>query len=198
MAKMMMYDDRHGVEARKYFQLLQLLRIMPLWMKETKLDLEKLRTRYYHGISDFESIQLKRNIPRSQRAMAQSAEIVRQNWENLLEDFGQFENKLQSRIDAKNDEIRGLQDGVCSQDPLKTMALTVKQHFNALNVETARKSTSMNRYIIVFTVVTIFYLPLGFVTVSYRRPQSGHGVAYLGTFRLLISRLVLLQYGSSA
>jgi hypothetical protein len=29
----------------------------------------------------------------------------------------------------------------------------------------------MNRYIIIFTTVTIFYLPLGFVTVSPKHPH---------------------------
>jgi Mg2+ and Co2+ transporter CorA len=39
------------------------------------------------------------------------------------------------------------------------------QLFNASSLLEAHKSTSMNRYIIIFTTLTIFYLPLGFITV---------------------------------
>lgn len=99
--------------------------------------------------------------------------IVRENWEKLLEDFGQFENKLQKRIEAKMDEISGLRDGVPNTLFLSnidieenTVKLTVNQLFNATNLLEASKSTSMNRYVMIFTVVTIIYLPLGLVTVS--------------------------------
>lgn len=41
--------------------------------------------------------------------------------------------------------------------------------FNATSVNEAKKTTQLNHYILVFTVITIFYLPLSFVSVS--RPR---------------------------
>lgn len=38
--------------------------------------------------------------------------------------------------------------------------------FNATSIREARKSTELNRIVLVFTVITAIYLPLGFVTVS--------------------------------
>ena len=40
------------------------------------------------------------------------------------------------------------------------------------SVREAKKSTQLNHYIFVFTVVTIFYLPLSFIAVS--RPALCH------------------------
>lgn len=39
---------------------------------------------------------------------------------------------------------------------------------NATSLKEARKSTRLNQYVLIFTIVTIIYLPLGFVTVSIR------------------------------
>ena len=38
--------------------------------------------------------------------------------------------------------------------------------FNATSVNEAKKSTQLNHYIFVFTVITIIYLPLSFIAVS--------------------------------
>lgn len=43
---------------------------------------------------------------------------------------------------------------------------TCAQIFTATSVSEAAKSSQLNHYILVFTVVTIFYLPLSFVAVS--------------------------------
>lgn len=43
---------------------------------------------------------------------------------------------------------------------------TISQMFNATSVNEATRSTSLNHYILVFTIVTIFYLPLSFTVVS--------------------------------
>jgi hypothetical protein len=43
--------------------------------------------------------------------------------------------------------------------------------FSASSVREATRSTLQNRYILVFTVATVIYLPLSFVTVS---KESAH------------------------
>ncbi|KAJ5213480.1 hypothetical protein N7449_000649 [Penicillium cf. viridicatum] len=62
---------------------------------------------------------------------------------------------LPDRIERKVEEVKGLRDGL----------------FNATSVKEASKGTRLaensrrqNRYILVFTVATVFYLPMGFVT----------------------------------
>lgn len=38
--------------------------------------------------------------------------------------------------------------------------------FNATSIKEARESTLLNERVLIFTVVTVVYTPLGFVTVS--------------------------------
>ncbi|KAK4099522.1 hypothetical protein N658DRAFT_517239 [Parathielavia hyrcaniae] len=119
-------------QSKMYFQLLHLLRIMPLWIRDTKYDLMRVRDECIAMIS-------QPDPKLNQRSWWRWAHLVRQNWDEVLGHFCLLENELQKRIDAKVDEIRGLRDG----------------------------STSMNRYIIIFTTLTVFYLPLGFVTAVF-------------------------------
>ncbi|KAH6843422.1 hypothetical protein B0I37DRAFT_357382 [Chaetomium sp. MPI-CAGE-AT-0009] len=111
----------HGslAQSKVYFQLLQLLRIMPLWIKETRIDLVNLKT------------VTKTHIPTSRGHIP-----CMHNWDQIFKRFTELEEELLSRIETKTEEIRGLRDG-------------------------------MNRYVIIFTILTIFYLPLGFVTAVF-------------------------------
>ncbi|KAK4040038.1 hypothetical protein C8A01DRAFT_46610 [Parachaetomium inaequale] len=138
-----MRDDSLA-HSKLYFQLLQLLRIIPLWIRETRYDLEKLRNDCSGSI--FNPIPSLNHQP-----FLATAGIVRQNWDEVLGRFQVLETELQRRIDAKTDEIRGLRDGL----------------FSASGLQEAHKATSMNRYIIIFTTVTIFYLPPAFVTAVF-------------------------------
>ncbi|EAQ86287.1 predicted protein [Chaetomium globosum CBS 148.51] len=130
--------------SKVYFQLLHLLRIMPLWIRETKYDLEKLCHECNITISN--PIQGADHHP-----FLRYAGLVHQNWDAMMCHFHELESELGRRIDAKTDEIRGLRDGL----------------FNASSLVEAHKATSMNRSIIIFTTITIFYLPLGFVTAIF-------------------------------
>ncbi|KAH6641214.1 hypothetical protein F5144DRAFT_562857 [Chaetomium tenue] len=130
--------------SKLYFQLLHLLRIMPLWIRETKYDLEKLR--HECNITICNPIQGADHHP-----FLRYAGLVHQNWDAMMFHFHELESELCRRIDAKTDEIRGLRDGL----------------FNASSLLEAHKATSMNRSIIIFTTITIFYLPLGFVTAIF-------------------------------
>ncbi|KAK4125706.1 hypothetical protein N657DRAFT_669935 [Parathielavia appendiculata] len=118
-------------QSKVYFQLLQLLRIIPLWIRETRDDLERLKAR-----SVFRTA-----LPY----------IPGRKWNQ----------QLLSRIETKTDEIRGLRDGLINTNALLE----------------ASRSTSMNRYVIIFTLLTIFYLPLGFVTEFCFRLPSGNNLA---------------------
>jgi hypothetical protein len=103
-----MLDDSLA-QSTMYFQLLHLLRIIPLWIRETKYDLERLRrdcdaiTAHMQSIPEFG----RTSFPRC-------ADLVRRNWDEVLGHFCLLENELRKRIEAKTDEIRGLHDGVCA------------------------------------------------------------------------------------
>lgn len=92
-------------QSKMYFQLLQLLRIIPLWIRETRYDLEKLR-------HDCNSVVGRPIQGVSDQSLLRTASLVRQNWDEMMDRFRAHENELQKRIDAKTDELRGLRDGV--------------------------------------------------------------------------------------
>ncbi len=76
----------------------------------------------------------------------------------------------------------------CSKLNIQKFLHKSQQLFTATAVSEATKSKQLNHYIIVFTVVTIFYLPLSFVAVSsdphvpFMRPTLEH-VLTLGNLR---------------
>ncbi|KAM7206039.1 hypothetical protein V8F33_000869 [Rhypophila sp. PSN 637] len=76
---------------------------------------------------------------------------IQRNWEIVLGFQSQKASELLQRIEEKSGEIKSLRDGL----------------FNATSLLEASKSTTMNRYIIVFTIVTVLYLPPSFVATVF-------------------------------
>lgn len=77
-AEQLIFDDSLD-QSRTYSLLLHLLRIMPLWIRETRNDLESLRT-WYTKYSTDETIRWSERAeqPKSGReAHANSADIIR-------------------------------------------------------------------------------------------------------------------------
>ncbi|KAI0176976.1 hypothetical protein BJ166DRAFT_11694 [Pestalotiopsis sp. NC0098] len=64
------------------------------------------------------------------------------------------ESRLVERIDRKTEEIKTLRDGL----------------FNSTSVREATRATQMNRYVIVFTVVTVLYTPPSFISALFATP----------------------------
>ncbi|KAK3358811.1 hypothetical protein B0T25DRAFT_447527 [Lasiosphaeria hispida] len=77
------------------------------------------------------------------------------NWKILWTSYLEAETRLLSRIAGKTEEIKGLRDGM----------------FNATSLREASRSTTMNRYVIVFTIVTLLYLPPSLVAVRHYIPR---------------------------
>ncbi|EAW25667.1 uncharacterized protein NFIA_044860 [Aspergillus fischeri NRRL 181] len=71
-------------------------------------------------------------------------------WEQIMTRFEETSDRLLQRIYNQTEDIRSLRDGL----------------FNATSLREASKSTNMNRYIMVFTIMTILYLPLSFVALA--------------------------------
>ncbi|KAK4214218.1 hypothetical protein QBC37DRAFT_284332 [Rhypophila decipiens] len=76
---------------------------------------------------------------------------IHNNWNLVLGFQVQEELKLLQRIAEKTEEIKSLRDGL----------------FNATSLLETSKATSMNRYIIVFTIVTVAFLPPSFVATVF-------------------------------
>lgn len=97
-AEGLMFDDSLA-QSKMYFQLLHLLRVIPLWMRETRYDLENIRA----GCNDtlVEILGVNKHV-----------NSVREGWDEVIKHFDGLENELLKRIEAKTDELRGLREGV--------------------------------------------------------------------------------------
>ncbi|OTB16432.1 hypothetical protein K445DRAFT_58648 [Daldinia sp. EC12] len=72
-------------------------------------------------------------------------------WDKVIAIHGASSKSLIDRIEKKEEEIKSFRDGL----------------FSATSVREASRATILNQYILVFTIVTIFYLPLSYVSVCY-------------------------------
>ncbi|KAL2814883.1 hypothetical protein BDW59DRAFT_167024 [Aspergillus cavernicola] len=72
---------------------------------------------------------------------------VMKNMETLRGQKNKLVDELKTRIEQKVDEIESLRDGI----------------FNATSLKEASTSRVMSSYLFIFTIMTIFYLPLSFV-----------------------------------
>jgi hypothetical protein len=143
-----------------YFSMLQILRIVKEWIQETRSDLDNYAT-------TFRGDSLIRHCGRD------GAKILNENWETVLAHFAEVEGRFLQRLGDKSEEIKSLRDGVSDIEIsllpyilVCSYLIPIIQLFNANSLLEASKSTTMNRYIIVFTTMTIFFLPLSFITVS--------------------------------
>ncbi|KAL3442406.1 hypothetical protein BJX65DRAFT_286918 [Aspergillus insuetus] len=138
----LMFDDDFS-KSDQYFAVLQTLHMCTDWITGTLRDFRELCQKF-EPILD----HTPDNIRVDKEALAALCDAVvadsELNFQPLLD-----------RIERKVEEVKGLRDGL----------------FNATSVKEASKGTRLaedsrqqNRYILVFTVATVFYLPMGFVT----------------------------------
>ncbi|KAK0659712.1 hypothetical protein QBC41DRAFT_237224 [Cercophora samala] len=142
--------DASFTQLKLYFQLLHLLRIAQEFIQEASTNLRSLSAQ--HRI-----MMEKTNADKSNTATRDAVVIVSKNWDTIIANFDAQAATLAGLISTKTGEIERLRDGI----------------MNATTLLEASKSTSMNRHIIIFTAVTIFYLPLGFVTAVYSMSLIG-------------------------
>ncbi|KAI0380283.1 hypothetical protein F5Y04DRAFT_257846 [Hypomontagnella monticulosa] len=145
-----MFDKPELRLSEFYFAVLQILRIAYDWIKGSMDDLRRLvdfmEDKYYspdRGLWTFLS-----ESPDKQELEIQ---MFKQNWGSVLSRQQDIGGVLLDRISKKQEEVKSLRDGL----------------FSATSVNESTKSSQLNHYILVFTVVTIFYLPLSFVTALF-------------------------------
>ncbi|KAI6093096.1 hypothetical protein F4821DRAFT_253073 [Hypoxylon rubiginosum] len=146
-----MYDNEQLERSRFYFTLLQLLRIFSEWiandMASSKLAFEKHNA---VTLSDMIFFGLWNDYIETSD-IVNAINIIKRNWHVVLALHEKEGQALLDRIARDIQTVESLRDGL----------------FNAQSVREALKGTKLNRFLFVFTVVTIIFLPPSFVSTFY-------------------------------
>lgn len=175
-----MYDDTGTgcALSESYFSILQILRIASEWVKESMDDLERLVAKieeFYFFLDSIEGSQFVKNDaflrldPAHPEEAIASIKAFKESWAKVVSYQQEIDRALQARIEKKSEEIKTLRDGVsdgAQRSTIHDLFTNRSQLFNATSVSEAAKSVQLNKIVFIFTVVTIFYLPLGFIAVS--------------------------------
>lgn len=162
-----MFDSTFD-RSRAYFKTLEMLRIFGSTIRETGRDLQEMDPeRLLQGSfrrAGWDARYFLREDPNKDT-------VLWENWRVLSEFQKKSEERLLRRIIEKTEEIKSLRDGVgCRFDHKQWSHKLIPfpaQLFNATSLREAARSTTMNRYIIVFTIVTVLYLPPSLTTVPH-------------------------------
>ncbi|KAL1864153.1 hypothetical protein VTK73DRAFT_6151 [Phialemonium thermophilum] len=150
----LMIDDSLQ-RSKVYFAALQALRIFRDKINEMRTCLDGARRDFSRAFSVFlllsnEEFE-RRSESEAKTALGQSFTDLQENWSIISDFHTKHEKALLDRIAAKMNEIKSLQDGL----------------YNATAVREASRSTQMNRYVVVFTIVTVLYLPPSFIATVF-------------------------------
>ncbi|KAJ8126151.1 hypothetical protein O1611_g7486 [Lasiodiplodia mahajangana] len=131
-----MFDDNFE-RSKLYFTVLQILRIFGDRIRTVSSDLHML-----------DDLFLKRTDFPMRRMRQHELQAMRSNWELVRATQKKAERCLLDRILSKTEEMKSLRDGL----------------FNATSLREANRSSVMGRYVLIFTVVTVLYLPPSFIS----------------------------------
>lgn len=155
----LLFDDDEFSYSKRYFEALQLLRISREWIEETQIDLHSWIDRMLEqnfGLDSVDMVSLQR------RHEEKCKSLLRQ-------------------IEEKRIMVTSLRDGVTRPCLLQGHMLTPLQLYNATAVREARTGTKLAdintrlaRTVLIFTVMTILYLPATFVTVCANHTYTHH------------------------
>ncbi|KAK4169694.1 cora-like Mg2+ transporter protein-domain-containing protein [Cladorrhinum sp. PSN259] len=137
----LMYDNFQLSRSEFYFSLLQLLRQFSDWIDETAVDVARLREQSLRCLEGAYEAQ----------TWDQEVAFIRHNWDTVFEQHKLRSQELKDRVSRKIQTTESLRDGL----------------FNAQSVREAVRGTQINQFLLVFTVVTILYLPPTFVATFY-------------------------------
>ncbi|KAK5080396.1 hypothetical protein LTR05_008645 [Lithohypha guttulata] len=139
-----MFDHPGMRRSRYYFRVLQFLRIMDESVVEMRLYLDKWG-------ADLR-LSLKENLSRLDDYCS-SLELgsIFEQWEVMKSEWEEGMDQVRQRIARKQTEVQSLRDVL----------------FTATSVREALQARHTNQNIMIFTVVTIIYLPLSLVTAVF-------------------------------
>ncbi|KAK0649144.1 hypothetical protein B0T16DRAFT_324578 [Cercophora newfieldiana] len=158
-----------------------ILRTAAEWIRESMDDLRRTA-------EDIERLYLLQNPDGSATflpAMSDSdvrdaTNVFKSNWKSVTSHHKRLGDALLTRIEMRKEEAKSLRDGL----------------FSATSVSEAAKSTQLNNYILVFTIVTIFYLPLSFMTDQKQVAWSIVTVILVAGVTYLLSGISMWVVGS--
>ncbi|OTA53959.1 hypothetical protein K449DRAFT_389502 [Hypoxylon sp. EC38] len=171
----LMFDNSFEL-SKLYFSVLQLLRIITEWIEESITDLRDLRERY---------ALRKRFLIQILKLGLDDISSTEKNWDTVIATMELPANRLLDRINRKAEEVKSLRDGLFNATSLREATKSLQE---------ASKGIALNRAIYVFTVVTVIYTPLGFVSALWALPilnnDSDNGAetpraAFISTFILI-------------
>ncbi|KAK4164718.1 hypothetical protein QBC43DRAFT_317365 [Cladorrhinum sp. PSN259] len=142
----LMYDDYQLTRSEFYFSLLQLLRQFNDYIEQTAADVESLRQSMSTQLKEIEYQEMLFTYN-----VGNEIGIIQQNWKVVSQKHENTVKELIGIISRKTRLIESLRDGL----------------FNAQSVREAVRGTQINQFLLVFTVVTILYLPPTFVATFY-------------------------------
>ncbi|KAL2063598.1 hypothetical protein VTL71DRAFT_5403 [Oculimacula yallundae] len=141
----LMFDNKKFSRSKLYFTTQQLCRIFKKSIEDTIADIEMYQRKF---ISQWDE-------RRRQIEMEDDLSALNAYWTKMMiEPKLKLEAVLQ-RIKNKQEEIESLRDGLFN-------ATSVREA--SRGTEIAESSVLQNQYLFVFTIMTVVYLPLGFVT----------------------------------
>jgi hypothetical protein len=146
--------DQDLIVSELYFFISQVLRFARLWIQESCNDLPGF---VQHLEKEHFSVEGKHSnphasfLPDAPEAQRAAIEVFRANWAAVMRHQKELADGLFDRIEKKEAEIGSLRDAL----------------FAATSVSEATKSKQLNHYILVLSILTIFYLPLSFVAALY-------------------------------
>ncbi|KAI1113108.1 hypothetical protein F5Y14DRAFT_418900 [Nemania sp. NC0429] len=149
---MLMFDDSFQL-SEQYFTVLQLLRIFQDWIEEVEKGVGDLKGEL---IGQYESWRVwrQRYAPEDEEEWPLDMKKLEENFKKVQDFFELRVNPLKERIKRKKEEVESLRDGL----------------FNAASLREALKAKTLNLFIGVFTVVTVFFTPLSFVATFWAIP----------------------------
>ncbi|TRX91096.1 hypothetical protein FHL15_008078 [Xylaria flabelliformis] len=162
-----MFDDNFE-RSRLYLTILQTLRIFGEYIGTVSDDLRLLDDLFSKN-TNFPMNDMRRH----------ELQALRSNWELVRETQKKVEQDLLSRISSKTEEVKTFRDGL----------------FNASSLREANRSSVMGRYVIIFTVVTVLYLPPNFISTVLNMSIFAKDIAqWKWEFKVATVSVSLLTY----
>ncbi|KAI0968745.1 hypothetical protein F4678DRAFT_464363 [Xylaria arbuscula] len=156
-----MFDDDDFRRSKQYLTILQTLRIFGEYIGALSDELHELDELFLKE-PDFPMRQMSPD----------ELQVLRSNWDLVKETQKRAEGRLMNRISNKTEEVKSLRDGLFNASSLqeaKESSEIAKQSAQMANesAQMAKRSSIMSRYVLIFTVVTVLYLPPSFISTVF-------------------------------
>lgn len=149
----------------EYFKVLQMLGLFSNLIREAETSLETLIPHVRNPVPTMDYWNEK-----SYPHRADTEAVLTFNWNVVRKQQKEASALILAKLERTKNEVNTLRDGVShSMDTyLSDRQTYYNQLFNVQSITEAQKSLKLNQYLLVFTLVTIFYLPPSLVAVSHK------------------------------